>query len=87
MPGNGAQYLAQMDDAGLMGSLYKDMRWELHLNRIFSVTGTGQDALSEESLTCQNPLLELTLEGLLSLGKTVAQGAFTFGRFATRKPA
>lgn len=87
MLGTGSCYLTQFENAGFVNNLYVDMQSEILLSKGFSVTETQQSQLREEIQSCQSPLLELTLEGLLSLGQAVAAGAFTIGRFIAHKPA
>lgn len=82
----GDEYLAQMAAAGFEDRVYVDMRREMPLHKGFAVTAAQQRDLQEEIASCRSPLLGLTLEGLLHLGRAVAAGAFTIGRFAARRP-
>ncbi len=85
MLGDGVEYLEQLARAGFVDNRYVDMKSEFPLTKGFSVKRTQQDELLAEIQTCPNPLLELTLEGLLRLGQALAAGAFTIGRFTARK--
>jgi len=82
----GDEYLEQMAAAGFENRIYVDMRREMPLHKGFAVTAAQQRDLEEEIASCHSPLLGLTLEGLLHLGRAVAAGAFTIGRFSARRP-
>lgn len=84
--GDGPSYCKQMHSAEFIDIDYIDMKDEMHLTKGFSVTPEQQLALQNDIRHCQNPLLELTLEGLLKLGQALAAGAFTIGRFRAIKP-
>ncbi len=87
MLGDGASYKEQMRNAGFTDVSYTDMRTEMPLSRGFSVHPEQQISLQQEIQHCQNPLLALTLEGLLKLGQALTAQAFTIGRFSSVKPA
>lgn len=82
----GDEYLEQMAAAGFEDRVYVDMRREMSLHKGFAATTAQQRDLQEEIASCRSPLLGLTLEGLLHLGRAVAAGAFTIGRFSARRP-
>ncbi|MDZ7841201.1 MAG: methyltransferase domain-containing protein [Gammaproteobacteria bacterium] len=85
--GTGHEYLEHLAAAGFQAGEYVDMQTEMRLEKGFAVSPAQQRSLSEEIESCRHPLLALTLEGLLALGRAVAAGAFTVGRFRARKPA
>jgi len=85
--GTGSEYLEHLAAAGFDNGEYVDMRSEMHMEKGFAVSPAQQRSLAGEIDSCRNPLLALTLEGLLALGRAVAAGAFTIGRFCARKPA
>lgn len=87
MLGDGASYNEQMRTAGFSDVVYTDMRGEMHLSKGFSVSPEQQSSLQDEIQDCQNPVLALTLEGLLKLGQALNAEAFTIGRFCAVKPA
>ena len=86
MLGDAKAYLAQIGSAGFVDNRYTDMQTEMLLSKGFSITPKQHSELLAEIQACQNPLLELTLEGLLRLGQAMNAGAFTIGRFSARKP-
>ena len=79
-------YLQDMQSAGFTTTQFADLRTEMALEKGFSVTAAQQKELQADIQTCQNPLLKMTLEGLLSLGKALSADAFTIGRFNAIKP-
>lgn len=83
---DGAAYLRHMQDAGFVDCRYVDMRTEMRIEKGFSVTERQQAELDAEQRDCPDPLLKLTLEGLLCLGRALSAGMFTIGRFTARKP-
>ena len=83
---NGLSYQSMMQFAGFENIHYTDMRSEMPLHKGFAVSREQQDALFEEITHCPNPLLKMTLEGLLTLGKAISSKAFTIGRFSAVKP-
>jgi len=85
--GTGSEYLKQLAAAGFQDREYVDMQNEMTMHKGFAVSHAQQQSLADEIESCSNPLLALTLEGLLALGRAVAAGAFTIGRFSARKPA
>ena len=85
MLGAGADYMRQMREAGFGGGDYGDMRSEMALRKGFSVTTEQQRALRTEIGTCPDPLMQLTLEGLLLLGQALNADVFTVGRFVAHK--
>lgn len=84
--GSGSDYRQRLAAAGFDDCVYVDMSAEMALKKGFAVSTRQQRLLAEEIEFCRNPLLALTLEGLLRLGRAVTAGAFTIGRFAARKP-
>lgn len=82
----GDEYLEQMAAAGFEDRVYVDMRREMPLHKGFAVTAAQQRDLQREIASRPNPLLGMTLEGLLHLGRAVAAGAFTIGRFSACRP-
>jgi ubiquinone/menaquinone biosynthesis C-methylase UbiE len=87
MLGDGRCYSKEIGNAGFMEIDYIDMQTEMKLSKGFAVSPQQQQSLAEEISHCRNPLLALTLEGLLKLGQALAAGAFTIGRFRAIKPA
>ncbi len=86
MLGDGQSYLQKIHRAGFEQAVYVDMAGECHLNKGFPVSVQQQNELQDEIRQCRQPLLKLTLQGLLSLGRARAAGAFTIGRFSAVKP-
>lgn len=84
--GTPQDYLAMIGQAGFESARFVDLRAESALHRAFAVTRDQQIGLVRQMQACQNPLQELTLEGMLRLGQAMACGAFTIGRFRARKP-
>lgn len=84
--GSGAEYLQHLSGAGFENPVYVNMRREMNMSKGFAVSPGQQQALVDEMESCRSPLLALTLEGLLGLGRAVAAGAFTIGRFSARRP-
>lgn len=84
---DGTAYLAHLKAAGFIDMEHVDMRHEMHIGKGFAVTPPQQAMLAEEIRGCENPLLALTLEGLLTLAQALTANVFTVGRFAARKPA
>jgi len=64
-----------------------DMRTLMPLAKGFTVTPAALAELERDIRACDSPLLALTLAGLGHLGRALAAGAFTIGRFRARKPA
>lgn len=87
MLGTGDDYLAQLGSAGFEDRVYADMQSEMQLQKGFAVDPAQQQTLVDELRSGPDPLLALTLEGLLVLGRALAAQAFTIGRFSARKPA
>ncbi len=85
MLGDGPSYQLMMQSAGFEHIKYTDMRSEMALEKGFSVSRTQQKALLDEINHCRDPLLKLTLEGLLALGRALTADAFTIGRFTAFK--
>lgn len=84
--GTGNEYLAHARRAGFASCTYLDMQSEMMMQKGFAVSPGQQQALADELASCRSPLLALTLEGLLQLGRAVAANAFTIGRFTAYKP-
>lgn len=87
MLGDGQAYLQNIREAGFESGRFIDIASESHLDKGFAVSSQQQQALQAEIDACQQPLMKLTLEGLLSLGRARAANAFTIGRFNAIKPA
>lgn len=87
MLGDSLEYARLMESAGLVDIETLDMRSVMALERGFTVTPAALAELDREIEACANPLLALTLRGLGYLGRAMAEGAFTIGRFRARKPS
>jgi len=87
MLGDSLQYQQQIRAAGFERLDARDLRSEAYLDKGFSVTPAQQQSLQLDIDHCTDPLLEMTLHGLLSLGRALASGCFTIGRFSAHKPA
>lgn len=83
---DGPTYADLMRAAGFDRVRFTDMRTEMDLQRGFAATPTRQADLAAEIAACRQPFARLILEGLASLGRAVAAGAFTIGRFTAGKP-
>ncbi len=82
----GQAYQSFMENAGFIQAEYSDMRTEMYIQKGFSVTLAQQAELQADINSCENPLLKLTLQGLLTLGKAIDANVFTIGRFTALKP-
>jgi len=81
------QYRQHLKLAGFERIDYRNLRAEANLDKGFSVSYSQQQALQQEIDHCDNPLLEMTLNGMLSLGRALSSGNFTIGRFSAHKAA
>ena len=86
MLGDSQSYLKNILQAGFIQLRFVDIASESHLDKGFAVTMQQQQELQAEIACCRHPLMKLTLQGLLSLGKARAANAFTIGRFSAIKP-
>lgn len=89
IPGLGrpSDYLSLMKAAGFEHCEFHDLREESALAKGFATTASQQRLLEADIAACRDPLLGLILEGLLALGRALAAGCFTVGRFACVRPA
>jgi len=86
MLGDFQEYQRLMTSADLIDIQIVDMQTIMPLHKGFTVSKKNQDELEREIQDCPNPLLVLTLRGLLKLGMAINANAFTIGRFTARKP-
>lgn len=84
--GDGAAYLDGLARAGFDDPRYVDMRTEMPLERGFPVHNTQLLEIEQAIAECPDPFAALILAGLASLGRAVAAGVFTIGRFTAHKP-
>lgn len=86
MLGDSLEYRQQIKVAGFKHIDYRNLRSEARLDKGFPVSLAQQQELQAEIDHSSNPLLEMTLNGLLSLGRALLSGNFTIGRFSAYKP-
>ena len=86
MLGDAKEYRRLMQAAKLANVDIVDMQVLMPLHKGFAVSDDDISQLEKEIGDCRNPLLELTLRGLLKLGMAVKAGAFTIARFSAIKP-
>lgn len=86
MLGDSQSYLQNMLETGFTQCRFVDIASESYLDKGFAVTPQQQKELQAEIDYCQHPLMKLTLQGLLSLGRARVANAFTIGRFSAIKP-
>ena len=87
MLGDASEYRSLMEAANMTDIRVIDMQTLMPLRKGFTVTAADRLALDEEIRRCDNPLLALTLKGLVRLGMALEAGAFTIGYFYAIKPA
>ncbi len=86
MLGDLSEYRQLMASASLTDIIVTDMRELMPLRRGFSISQQQLDQLQAELEACANPLLRLTLQGLMRLGMAVGAGAFTIGQVNAVRP-
>ena len=86
MLGDAKEYLRLMKSAKLEDASVVDMQTLMPMHKGFAVENQDLDELRQDIRHCDQPLLALTLKGLVRLGEAVRAGAFTIGRISARKP-
>jgi len=86
MLGDANEYLNLMRSVNLSDISIVDMQTLMPLHKGFAVNQEDLTDLEREIKQCTNPLLALTLKGLVRLGKAVNAGAFTIGQISAIKP-
>ncbi|MFT6044978.1 MAG: cyclopropane fatty-acyl-phospholipid synthase-like methyltransferase [Arenicella sp.] len=86
MLGTPTEYQSLMANAGLNKIEVTDMRELMPLHRGFAVTESDQAELRSDIAQCSEPLLQLTLKGIASLGIAFKAGVFSIAQFAAQKP-
>ncbi|MEN9763032.1 MAG: hypothetical protein RI906_2858 [Pseudomonadota bacterium] len=84
--GTASEYVRLMQLAGFAECQTFDLRDQCLIEQGFAVSASEQASLRSQIEECREPMLRLTLEGLLALGQAMAAGEFTVARFVAVRP-
>ncbi|MFT5573388.1 MAG: ubiquinone/menaquinone biosynthesis C-methylase UbiE [Cryomorphaceae bacterium] len=85
MLGKAIEYQRLIIDSGFIDVDVSDMRSLMALHKGFAVSEQDQNELIGDINSCNEPLLQLYLKGIASLGLAFRSDAFTIGQFSARK--